>query len=398
MNYSKRPCPACGSDTKENLYRQSFTGLSAGTFLRGYDVCSCKKCGFLYADGLPPAEAFDQYYAEMSKWEFLDNGGRESVQDQERFSVVADTVVKLMPDRNGRVLDIGCATGGMLGALKKRGYHQLLGLDPSPQCASLALKNYGIAVHTGAVKAIPDLKPGFDLITILGVLEHIVDPQKTLRDIRAALSSKGLLYVSVPDASRFAQYMDSPFQQFSIEHIMYFTPGSLENLLRTAGFEKVSARETDSLYTRTYNYPSVDMVFRPAAVTEGTYDADGNRAIGEYLSDSAELDAAMAARIQQLVDSQEPVLVWGVGTMTQRLMEKTKLPSAKIVAFVDSNPHYHGKKLKGVPVINPSEVPNHSETILISSLIFESEIRDQIQNQLRCNNPIVTLRPAAAVV
>ena len=398
MNTSKRPCPACSSKAKRNLYRQSFTGLSAGTFLRGYDVCSCEQCGFLYADNLPPAAAFDQYYAEMSKWEFLDNGGKESPQDHERFSVIAEAATKFMPDRNGRILDVGCATGGMLGALKRQGYQQLLGLDPSPQCARLALKNYGITVHTGAVKAIPDLLPGFDLITILGVLEHLVDPQQTLRDIRAALSPQGLLYISVPDASRFARYMDSPYQQFSIEHIMYFTPGSLETMLRAAGFEQLSVREMDSLYTKTYNYPAVDAIFRPAPITAGKYDAEGNRNIANYLHDSAELDQAMDDRIRQLVETQEPILVWGVGTMTQRLMEKTQLPKARIVAFIDSNPHYHGKNLKGIPVINPADVPQHSETILISSLIFESEIREQIRTRLGCVNPIVTLRPTAAYV
>lgn len=395
MTHPSRPCPVCRSAEKKLLHRQSFSGFSTGTFLHEYDVCACSSCGFLYADRLPSEEAFDTYYAEMSKWEFLDNGGRESAEDQARFAATVQAIESLAGDRSARVLDVGCATGGMLATLKRAGYRNLLGLDPSPQAARLANKNYGIEVSTGDVKAIPRLPGKFEVITILGVLEHIPDPRRTLRDLRAALAPQGLLYVSVPDATRFAEYMDSPYQQYSTEHIMYFTPASLDNLVGSCGFERVSFREMDSFYTRTYRYPAFDIAYRVAPERAPVYDATGPRAADAYLEASRHLDTGMAAEIDRLVESGEPVIVWGVGTMTQRLMQRTRLPQAKIVAFVDSNPHYQGKDLKGVPIIGPQEVPTRKEPILIGSLIFETEIREQIRERLRCENRIVTLRPAA---
>ncbi|MGH7995182.1 MAG: class I SAM-dependent methyltransferase, partial [Opitutaceae bacterium] len=315
-------------------------------------------------------------------------------QDHARFLAVAEAIAALAPDRDSRVLDVGCATGGMLATLRRKGYRSLLGLDPSPQCARLAKKNLAIAVHVGSVTAIPGLKRRFDIITILGVLEHLIDPRRVLRDIRAALAPGGVLYVSVPDAGRFAERMDSPYQQFSLEHIMYFTADSLNNLLRGAGFERIGISQLDVPYTNSYRYPLVDAVFRTAAAAPAIPDAAGAKSIAPYLAASAEMESVMAARIRRLSESGEPILVWGAGTMTQRLMEKTSLSDARIVAFVDSNPHYQGKRLKGVPIIAPTEVTRHSETIVIGSLIFESEIRDQIRNRLGCGNPIVTLRPA----
>ena len=72
----------------------------------------------------------------------------------------------------------------------------------------------------------------FDLIVLSAVLEHICDLQATLLHIRRMLSRDGLVFVSVPDASRFSKDDDAPFQHFSIEHVNYFSGTSLNNCSR----------------------------------------------------------------------------------------------------------------------------------------------------------------------
>ena len=391
MSNSIRPCHVCGGKQRTLLFKQHFSGLSSGSFLEGYDVCVCRDCGFVFADNLPPSESFDRYYAEMSKWEFLDNDGIESEQDANRFRESALFLEEFKIDRQAPVLDIGCATCGMLTALKKQGYQKLLGMDPSPQCAQLGRKNYDIDVVTGTVKDLNQLPENFGLVLLSGVLEHLYDPNTVLQDIRARLTEGGLLYLVVPDADRFVDFMDAPFQQFSLEHIHFFTSASLINLLRMNGFEPVKTRLIAHPYTLQYLYPGIEGVFKKAAPSNWQKDESGEQRVGQYIQDSAAWEGKIVSQISDLVESQEPILIWGVGTNTQRLMASTCLEKANIVAFIDSNPHYQGKQLAGRPIIPPQKVKEQSESILIGSIIFRDEITRQIRNELKCPNPLILL-------
>ena len=71
-----------------------------------------------------------------------------------------------------------------------------------------------------------------------------------------------------------------------------------------------------------------------------------------YIQQSRALEAKIQAKIAALVDAAKPLAVWGTGTHTLRLLETSRLPQARIVAFIDSNVHYQGKTLAGVPIIS----------------------------------------------
>jgi FlaA1/EpsC-like NDP-sugar epimerase len=103
------------------------------------------------------------------------------------------------------------------------------------------------------------------------------------------------------------------------------------------------------------------------------------------------LEEEIQQKIARMAGSQTPLAVWGVGTHTLRLLETSKLGTARIVAFIDSNSRYHGKTLRGIPIITPAEFQSKTATILISSQVAESEIKAQIQDHLRWPNPIVCL-------
>jgi FlaA1/EpsC-like NDP-sugar epimerase len=98
--------------------------------------------------------------------------------------------------------------------------------------------------------------------------------------------------------------------------------------------------------------------------------------------------------VNALVNSRMPLVVWGAGTHTRRLLATSRLASANIVAFVDSNPNYQQKKFNGIPIISPEQLVNYQEPILVSSRIFQSEIVEQIRTGLKLDNQIHTLYEA----
>lgn len=388
------PCHICGGFDRIKLYHQSFSGLSSGSFLDGYDVCVCGQCGFGFADGLPPAESFDKYYAEMSKWDYLESAGVESEEHLKRFEKVADDIISLGIRKETPVLDIGCSTGGMLAALKRRGFTHLTGLDPSPKSAELAKSLYGIEVVTGSVKDLNMLPKNFGLVMLSGVLEHFYDPDSAIRDIRNLMAQGGMFYVSVPDVTRFTSCFDAPYQQFSLEHILYFSPESLTNLLRKSGFKPAQIKPVLYPYTQSFDYPVIEALFQKAEPSQWVTDQTTLPALKEYIGASATVDERITSQIEDIISAQEPILVWGVGTQTQRLISSRHLSKANIIAFIDSNAHYHGKLLHNKPIIAPKETGNYNCPILISSIIFRGEITAQIREELKLSNHLIAIGTA----
>lgn len=78
-------------------------------------------------------------------------------------------------------------------------------------------------------------------VTLFEVLEHLEDPLSILRDIHAELRPGGVLVVEVPNCDRLRAITTAQDLGMAdgIDHINAFTPKSLTQLVRRAGFEPV---------------------------------------------------------------------------------------------------------------------------------------------------------------
>ena len=386
----QRHCAICGSDAKKPLFEQRFSTVC---LVEGYTVVVCEKCGFAYADQLPPQEAFDAYYRDLSKYEYEHRGGRESEHDKTRLREVAEFLSKHIPGPQTRILEIGCSTGRLLALLKEGGFPDVCGLDPSPGCAEAALKLYGVPVLTSSLAELATSEKTFDFLIMVGVLEHIRDLEGALATIRKILSADARVYLDVPDATQFADWPDAPFQQFSTEHINFFSGASLQNLMQVHGFRCILSDRALRGYTQATVMPSVQAVFEGSdrAPAPWVRDDDTEARLIEYIRQSRAVDARIRQIIDQTVATGEPILVWGVGTHTQRLLASGGLDKANICAFVDSNPKYHDRQLHGIPIVSPESLHQRREPILICSRVFQREIEEQIRGQLRIDNEILLL-------
>ena len=389
-----RACPVCGGERKEILFSQKFDVLSDGCLTRGYDVVVCRDCGFAFADQLPPQTSFDRYYAEMSKYEYEQRRGKESPTDLARFEAIAEEVRPFIPSADSNVLDLGCSTGRLLAILREKGFAKVCGLDPSPGCAREARELYDVPVFTGSLVD-NNLPPEpFDFILMIGVLEHIRDLDPALATLSGMLRPGGRILMEVPDATGFADWPDAPFQQFSTEHICFFSSISLTNLMARGGFRLVREHVLWRHYTPSTVMPVASNIYERADnFTKGapTFDAATRPALERYVGQSRAVENRIHEVINEIVSSRRPILVWGVGTHTQRLMETSRLPEANIVAFIDSNAKYQSRQLHSLPIIAPSALRSHGEPVLISSRVFQGEIAAQIRDELHCPNELLQL-------
>jgi SAM-dependent methyltransferase len=371
------------------LFDQRFDTVGV---VSGYKVVVCDVCGFAFADGIPSQTSFETYYREFSKYEYQQREGRESESDEARLRQIAESLEELIPSRKTHILEIGCASGRLLSLLRQAGFTNVRGLDPSPACAATAANLYQVPVHTGSVYDLPKFPEKYDFLILVGVLEHLRDLDGALSAMRGALDEHGRIYFDVPDCAQFPEHLDAPYQQFSTEHINFFSPISLANLMRTRGFVPVFSAQVQRAYTEVSVMPAVHAVFEKSA-SAGVIERDtiSEPKLREYVQLSEARDSEMRSSLNRMLGKGQPILVWGVGTLTQRLLATGGLDGVNISAFVDSNPKYQGQELRGVPILSPEAIKQRSEPILICSEVFRLEIERQIREQLGIPNQLLQL-------
>ncbi len=391
--YEHRPCPVCGGSRSRFLHSQSFEQLSEINLLDGYDVVVCQDCGAGFADRIPPQAVFDAYYRDHSKYEYEYRGGQGTEYEDLRFREAAKSIIRHVPDRQSRILEIGCATGHLLSLLREQGYENVQGVDPSPGCVKAAWEVYRIPVRVHTVFNIPDPDKSFDVLLLLGVMEHIRDLDRAIDKIRALLAPRGRVYLAVPDAARFEGNQDAPFQEFSEGHLNFFSLTSLATLMQTRGFQFLSGGRFLLEYSRGTWCASVYGVFENAELEKKPWvrDEETERGLAAYIRKSQEAEAQVRQTIDGIAASGRSILVWGTGLHTQRLLAMSSLGRVNIAAFVDSNPKYQGQQLHGVPILAPERLAERVEPILISSYTAQHEITQQVRQKLRLRNELILL-------
>lgn len=98
--------------------------------------------------------------------------------------------------RGGRILDIGCGTGGMTEVLG--GYGQVVGLDRHPAACALYSRRHPLALVQGEARRLPFKKNSFHLITLLDVLYHrfIHNDEEVLTQVQELLCPGGFLLIT----------------------------------------------------------------------------------------------------------------------------------------------------------------------------------------------------------
>jgi SAM-dependent methyltransferase len=116
-----------------------------------------------------------------------------------RRQIIARLIARVLPaNTGGTILDIGCGTGGNLGAIQEQ--YRCRGVDASPTAIELARKQ-----HTGASffcapkeEELKRLAGEANMILMTDVLEHVADDFLCLSKIAAAAQPKTYFLLTVP--------------------------------------------------------------------------------------------------------------------------------------------------------------------------------------------------------
>jgi 2-polyprenyl-3-methyl-5-hydroxy-6-metoxy-1,4-benzoquinol methylase len=121
------------------------------------------------------------------------------------YESVRSEIVDLVPAGARRVLDLGCSTGWLAAAVKRRGEVEVVGIERDPAYAAEARKRCDRVVE-GDVQVVPDGLGRFDCLVAADVLEHLVDPWSALEGYVALLDPGCRAIVSLPNAAHWTTF------------------------------------------------------------------------------------------------------------------------------------------------------------------------------------------------
>jgi methionine biosynthesis protein MetW len=157
-------------------------------------------------------------------------------------------VQALVPVAARRILDLGCASGQLGLALKRRQDAEVVGVELSREYALEAAERLDDVICADVAEALrdPDRLGSFDCIVAADVLEHLVDPWQALADAVELLEPGGTVVVSLPNVQylltfwtliRRGRWPRDDAGLFDATHLRWFTPVDARELLEQAGLE-----------------------------------------------------------------------------------------------------------------------------------------------------------------
>lgn len=150
-----------------------------------------------------------------------------------------------------KFLDVGCGDGAYLVTKKAEGC-ECYGVDISVEALSkLKKKHPDIRTHCGELADARWPSDYFDVVNLCHVLEHVPDPEATLREIRRILKPGGLVKISVPNSDSWSRSLffkcwlgyDSP------RHLWVFSRRNLSILFIRTGFRLSEFRTLENSFS-----------------------------------------------------------------------------------------------------------------------------------------------------
>jgi predicted TPR repeat methyltransferase len=160
------------------------------------------------------------------------------------FSQERPELVAQLPARLGRLLDVGCGSGGVGKAIRDR-VDYLAGIELDPAAAAAARAVYDQVVTGRVEDVLGELEGPFDTVLAYDLLEHLPSPDEVLRRLHEVTVVGTLLHVSVPNARHWSLVRDlvgrgtfgyTEWGHRDVTHLRWFTRQDLIALLEASGW------------------------------------------------------------------------------------------------------------------------------------------------------------------
>jgi 2-polyprenyl-3-methyl-5-hydroxy-6-metoxy-1,4-benzoquinol methylase len=166
---------------------------------------------------------------------------------RDRHKRVLCAIRKLMQDSPGspRIFDIGAGSGEFLNQAREFGL-EIDGNEISTEAIRTSKKRYGILLRHQSLED-DERTAFFDVVTMWGLIEHVMDPVSTLKEAFRLLRYGGILYIYTPVwclydviGLGFAQFLGWTRlldRRITLAHLQIFSAKAMRTVLAAIGLE-----------------------------------------------------------------------------------------------------------------------------------------------------------------
>ncbi len=234
---SPTACPACGAPVVP--WRTAPAGEPG---MGPIALARCPACGTAVtvdADG--PADVTEDDLHETGAYApAAPYGARLVAPLQRAYDAQRLRLLRGVAAPGARLIDAGAGRGRFVAQARAAGY-DAIGVEPSIRGVDYARERYGVALTHAGIEDAAVAAGSADVVTLWHVLEHVEDPEATLRTLGSWLVPGGVLLVGVPNLSSLqARLGGSRWWHLDLpRHHTHFTARGLRTLLRREGFDIV---------------------------------------------------------------------------------------------------------------------------------------------------------------
>lgn len=226
-------CEACGGNLHPWFQRSTFS----------YVVCG--SCKTTVTNPIPTATQINRHYQQKFKagnYLLLRQFSSSYLRIYQQF---VDTLLQLSVFqehglKGKKVLDVGCFTGEFLELMDAQGA-DVYGTELQASAVKIANKKFPGKIFLADVATKDFPKKKFDIVSLLGLIEHVTDPNTLLKQTTKLLKKDGVLLIQTPDAGSWLAKLLGPWWPplTPVEHIHVFSANGLRTCLIAHGYTDI---------------------------------------------------------------------------------------------------------------------------------------------------------------
>lgn len=327
------------------------------------EIVGCAGCGHVFNRRYDEALAEKMYRDVLLTNIPVNVSMMDSLEDVARWIGVANY-------GGGRVVEIGCG-GGHLARIFARDAEHVTVFEPSRGLRPESLPEANITLVNAEFRK-SDVHAAADLVVCRQVLEHLADPLRAMRDIRAIMAPAGAAYLEVPDAAFVAEH--ASVWDLYLGHVQYFGRANLVRLAEQAGLR------VERIVDLKAGHDFGVLLRRDGAPSEMPAADPGKLAVGDL---GGRLRTVVERSRAALERCNGPVALYG-STSHGQVFLNTCSDIRPFEAVFDDNEDYRGFALfsrdQVVPVMPPTEVRLADiNTIVITAFLHDLGIASKLR-------------------
>ena len=240
-------CFVCNSTAPKFVFK-NVEDFEYGTY-KPVDYVVCKDCRLISQNPLPEAGLLKTFYPdEYRNYAPLKKSLLSGLKNIHSLAVLNKFEKHFHKKAELKILEIGFGNGQLLLTLKRKGYPNVYGCDFTGRFFP-ALQKEGIKLKISDLEKDFPFNESFDVIIMINVIEHFLDPADVLRRCKNHLTEKGRVILITPNANA----LELPFFKrywagfHAPRHLFLFNEQNIKMLAEKIGFGKVKMEPfTDS--------------------------------------------------------------------------------------------------------------------------------------------------------